>query len=944
MNLPPSLAAELALAEAAALEAELGKSGPELITLALPPLYPKQLQIKDEGLRFNVLDIGRRAGKTFLGIHLALETAAQGFPVGWFAPSYKYVLEVWRDLLRPVAGIATKINATERRIELPNGGLIEVWTLENADAGRGRKYKRAIVDEAAMVAKLKTSWEESIRPTLTDYQGDAWFLSCVVANTRIFSAQGCVTIASVDSERTPGKFVPYRVPVAGFAGAMQMATDFYVSGLAPTIKVTSSAGYHLEGTHNHPIWAMGEDGNARWMRLDEIREGTYVAIRRGMNVWGNDDDLTGFAPGRRKRPSHRMDGNCDLSIMTPDLAYLMGLILGDGSVYYPIGKVTISHSVEESDTIDFLERGPVGLKFRRSERRPDHSVASNYRFTDFLQWYGFKVGAKAKDKLIPERLFRASKETVRHFLSGLFDADGTARARKGLVSFSSTSAEMVDQVRTLLLNFGIICRRSVGTSHAARYPSGRVKVDSTLYTITLSPYDSAIFYEQIGFRLSRKQERRSLLPDYDSPRSRRWDGVPLQGERIGRIRKGAWFKGNVTRGFGCIEKQEIVGYGKLPEVLERCAHSTATEDLAALRRLQEENYFWDRIVEIQHGEAETFDLVVPETHAFVSNGLISHNTPKGLNYFYDLFQRGQDPEQFPSWRSWHLPSAVNPYLPPSEIDAARLELPEQVFKQEYLAEFLSGDGAVFRNVDACLLAPETLPEAHAGHYVVAGVDWARQHDFTAISIICCHCEQEVALDRFNQIGWEFQRSRLLALLLKWGVSYAVVETNSIGSPNLEALNNEAPEEIGLHGFETTAKSKPKLIQDLALAFEKATLQWLPDPTARHELIAYEATVTESGHVKYGAPEGGWDDTVIARALAYRGAKGNIPMDLTPEEAREAKLPAVLQLKNAPKFDTDNVADAWRWETPRKLALARLEKEEEEEIQRQDPLSVFDRCL
>ena len=62
-------------------------------------------------------------------------------------------------------------------IELPNGGLVEVWTLENEDAGRGRKYKRAIVDEAAMVAKLKSSWEESIRPTLTDMEGDAWFLS-----------------------------------------------------------------------------------------------------------------------------------------------------------------------------------------------------------------------------------------------------------------------------------------------------------------------------------------------------------------------------------------------------------------------------------------------------------------------------------------------------------------------------------------------------------------------------------------------------------------------------------------------------------------------------------------------------------------------------------------------------------------------------------------------
>ena len=85
------------------------------IRVELPPLYPKQREIKRDGRRFNVLDIGRRAGKTFLGVHLALEAALEGDPVGWFAPSYKYVLEVWRDLLRPVGAIATKVNATERR-------------------------------------------------------------------------------------------------------------------------------------------------------------------------------------------------------------------------------------------------------------------------------------------------------------------------------------------------------------------------------------------------------------------------------------------------------------------------------------------------------------------------------------------------------------------------------------------------------------------------------------------------------------------------------------------------------------------------------------------------------------------------------------------------------------------------------------------------------------
>lgn len=144
---------------------------------ALPELYPLQAKIKGEGRRFNVLDIGRRAGKTYLGVHLALESARDGYPVGWFSPSYKFMLDVWRDLLRPVRALATRVNATERRIEFPANGVIEVWTLENPDAGRSRKYKRVVIDEAAAAPHLKTQWEEAIRPTLTDLEGDAWFLS-----------------------------------------------------------------------------------------------------------------------------------------------------------------------------------------------------------------------------------------------------------------------------------------------------------------------------------------------------------------------------------------------------------------------------------------------------------------------------------------------------------------------------------------------------------------------------------------------------------------------------------------------------------------------------------------------------------------------------------------------------------------------------------------------
>jgi hypothetical protein len=65
------------------------------------------------------------------------------------------------------------------------------------------------------------------------------------------------------------------------------------------------------------------------------------------------------------------------------------------------------------------------------------------------------------------------------------------------------------------------------------------------------------------------------------------------------------------------------------------------------------------------------------------------------------------------------------------------------------------------------------------------------------------------------------------------------------------------------GFETTSKTKGPMIQGLSLAIEQEKLKLLPDRIARHELVSYEAEVLPSGYTRYGAPEGGWDDTVIA---------------------------------------------------------------------------------
>jgi hypothetical protein len=140
-------------------------------------LHPAQRQVVSEQRRFNAVDCGRRFGKTLLGMNRAKQTLRRGLPVGWFAPTYKLVIDVWQEMTRSLHNQIARRSAVDKRLELTNGAVFEMWTLDNPDAGRSRKYARVIIDEAAMVKSLMLAWNASIRPTLTDYRGDAWFLS-----------------------------------------------------------------------------------------------------------------------------------------------------------------------------------------------------------------------------------------------------------------------------------------------------------------------------------------------------------------------------------------------------------------------------------------------------------------------------------------------------------------------------------------------------------------------------------------------------------------------------------------------------------------------------------------------------------------------------------------------------------------------------------------------
>lgn len=136
-----------------------------------------QSRIISEMRRYNVIDCGRRFGKTDLCEIIIHSPLLAGYPVGWFAPTYKILNEAWGEITRIYKPVITASNRTEKRIECVTGGVLEGWTLDDEGAARGRKYKRIIVDEAARVKNLCDIFNYDLQPTLLDYGGDAFFTS-----------------------------------------------------------------------------------------------------------------------------------------------------------------------------------------------------------------------------------------------------------------------------------------------------------------------------------------------------------------------------------------------------------------------------------------------------------------------------------------------------------------------------------------------------------------------------------------------------------------------------------------------------------------------------------------------------------------------------------------------------------------------------------------------
>ena len=139
--------------------------------------HKAQQAVLNSAARFRVVMCGRRFGKSLIGQDLSIEDALEKKLVGYITPTYQLGKIFFKEILKLLPTEIYTKNEADLVINLITGGSIRFFTGEKLDAMRGLKFHLIIIDEASYIPNLKEGWENSIRPTLTDYKGKCIFLS-----------------------------------------------------------------------------------------------------------------------------------------------------------------------------------------------------------------------------------------------------------------------------------------------------------------------------------------------------------------------------------------------------------------------------------------------------------------------------------------------------------------------------------------------------------------------------------------------------------------------------------------------------------------------------------------------------------------------------------------------------------------------------------------------
>jgi len=241
------------------------------------------------------------------------------------------------------------------------------------------------------------------------------------------------------------------------------------------------------------------------------------------------------------------------------------------------------------------------------------------------------------------------------------------------------------------------------------------------------------------------------------------------------------------------------------------------------------------------------------------------STPDGKDWFHGWWQRGQSPD-YPDVDSFRWTTYDAPHIPDAEVDAAREELPERIFEQEYLATFRDDTGGVF-DVD-----PEPYDlDAVEGPYR-AGVDLARSEDYLAIVVL--GADGRVAhLTRERGLSWPQIQRRVERVHGQYECPVAIDATR-----DNKVVGDLETAGVDIRPVTFSAQRKQALVENLAAGIEAGEVTVPEDTILATELSVFEYETTRAGNIRYGAPDGHHDDTCFVAGTMIATPNGERPIE------------------------------------------------------------------
>jgi len=446
---------------------------------------------------------------------------------------------------------------------------------------------------------------------------------CLVGGTLVPTEKGLVRLGSL-GDVTGAQWQPLHVKVETDEGVRE-ATQFYVNGVEPVVRVQTRRGYHLRGTARHQVKVIDARGAWVWRHLGDLRAGDRVPLLLGGLV---GDPRVVALPPLSEHTAWKQERSMRVpETMTPELAELVGYFMGDGSLHSRGLRLCVGDDdFDVVEHLSLLSKSLFGIEPVVSSELGYQSVNINsVRLAHWWEASGFAKRrpheahtGKGYTPHIPDAvLWSNDAEVYRAFLRGLFEADGTVSAR--YPSWTTTSLEFSRDVQTLMLALGFVTTRHFGRS-------GRGSRVAILRLLNRAANER--WLDELGFVSARKA---AAVETSAVRQSARHDHIPVTRALIDRV----------APVNGRHRKVALMEFRRTGTITRRLATelyaATGDEELGHLLR-----FFFDVVATAElDGEEFTYDLSVPDNVTYVANGFVSHNT---IGLMMDCDTTGVEPD------------------------------------------------------------------------------------------------------------------------------------------------------------------------------------------------------------------------------------------------------------------------------------------------------------